>query len=187
MDQTIQTIIKKIIKRATDLYLKDRSILNIDNEPFDNEYFNKKTGVFIELVDNGETVAAFGNVIPELSLLNNLIFVLISTIESLDEEYMEKLKNNELTIKIWTVNSHLNLKNKSEREKIHGISSGKPGIIINKNDEQTYCYLPSIWKETSDPIYILENLSLNANLNKDDWKENDIDLITFQSDVTIIN
>lgn len=187
MDQKIQTIIKKIVKRAIDLYLKDKSILDIDNEPFDNGYFNKKIGIFIEIVDNNETILSFGNVQPELKILNNLIFVLISTIESLDEQYLEKLKNNELTIKIWIINDYSNLKNKSEREKIHGISFNKPGIIIAKNDKNTYCYLPTIWKETSDPIYILENLSLNANLNKDAWKENGIDLIVFYPEVMTIN
>jgi len=187
MDQNIQIIIKKIVKRAIDLYLKDKSILDIDNEPFDNEYFDKKIGVFIEIVDNDETILSLGNVEPELKILNNLIFVLISTIKYLDEQYVEKLKNNELTIKIWTINDYTNLKNKSEREKIHGISSDKPGIVITKNDKNTYCYLPSIWKETSDPIYILEKLSLNANLDKDTWKENDVDLIVFYPEVTIIN
>ncbi|MDD3808633.1 MAG: hypothetical protein PHG49_04015, partial [Candidatus Pacebacteria bacterium] len=93
-------IIKKIVKRAIDLYLKDKSILDIDNEPFDNEYFDKKIGVFIEIIDNNETILSLGNVEPELKILNNLIFVLISTIKYLDEQYVEKLKNNELTIKI---------------------------------------------------------------------------------------
>ncbi|MDD3156398.1 MAG: hypothetical protein PHP14_03270, partial [Candidatus Pacebacteria bacterium] len=94
MDQNIQIIIKKIVKRAIDLYLKDKSILDIDNEPFDNEYFDKKIGVFIEIVDNDETILSLGNVEPELKILNNLIFVLISTIKYLDEQYVEKLKNN---------------------------------------------------------------------------------------------
>ena len=62
----------------------------------------------------------------------------------------------------------MNLKDQTEREKIYNISINKPAILINKDNTNYYCYLPSIWKEQNDPIYILENLAINANLNKDE-------------------
>jgi AMMECR1 domain-containing protein len=79
------------------------------------------------------------------------------------------------------------LKGQTEREKVYGISVNKPAILINKNDLNTYCYLPSIWKDQSDAIYILENLAINANLEKDDWKNNDLNLITFKPTLVTIN
>jgi len=100
MNSNIETIIKKVVKRAIDLYLNQNSILNIDNEPFDNEFFNTKLGIFVELANNEDTVIALGNISSELTVLDNIIFVLINTIKSLDEEYIEKLRNNELKIRV---------------------------------------------------------------------------------------
>ncbi len=187
MNSNIETIIKKVVKRAIDLYLNQNSILNIDNEPFDNEFFNTKLGIFVELADSEDTVIALGNISSELTVLDNIIFVLINTIKSLDEEYIEKLRNNELKIRVWFVDEYLNLKNKDEREKVYGVSINKPAIMINKNDVNTYCYLPSVWEEQSDAIYILENLAINAGLDKNAWKENEIDLITFKPNLIEIN
>lgn len=187
MNSNIETIIKKVVKRAIDLYLNQNSILNIDNEPFDNEFFNTKLGIFVELADSEDTIIALGNISSELTVLDNIIFVLINTIKSLDEEYIEKLRNNELKIRVWFVDEYLNLKNKDEREKVYGVSINKPAIMINKNDVNAYCYLPSVWEEQSDAIYILENLAINAGLDKDTWKENEIDLITFKPNLIEIN
>ena len=187
MDPNIEIIIKKVAKRAIDLYTQQNSILDIDNEPFDNDFFNSKPGVFVEIVDETETVIALGNIKSELNILDNVIFVLINTVKNLDEEYIGKLKNNELKVKIWLVNEYVNLKNQTEREKVYGVSVNKPAIIINKNDINTYCYLPSVWEDQSDAIYILENLAINADLDKDAWKENEIDLITFKPTLITIN
>lgn len=187
MEPAIETIIKKVAKRAIDLFINENVILNIDNEPFDNKYLSSKFGVFIEIADQEETITALGNIENNITILDNIIFVLINVIKTLDTEYLEKLKNNQLTIRIWIVESYINLKGQTEREKVYGISVNKPAILINKNDTNTYCYLPSIWKDQSDAIYILENLAINANLEKDDWKNNDLDLITFKPTLITIN
>jgi AMMECR1 domain-containing protein len=92
-----------------------------------------------------------------------------------------------LTIKIWIVESYINLKGKSETEKLYGVSINKPGILINKDNINFYCYLPSVWSEQNDAVYILENLAENANLSKDAWKNSNLDLITFKSNPIIIN
>lgn len=179
MDTTIENILKKVVKRALDLYLNSNTILNIDNESFDNEFLKNKFGVFIEIVDQNESIAALGNIENDINILDNIIFVLINTIKTLDTENIEKLKNNQLNIRLWIVESYTNLKNQTEREKTYSISANKPAILINKNNTNYYCYLPSIWEEQNDPIYILENLALNAGLDKDEWKNINLDLIIF--------
>jgi AMMECR1 domain-containing protein len=97
------------------------------------------------------------------------------------------LQNNKLTVKIWIVDSYINLKGKTENEKLYGVSINKPGILINKDNLNFYCYLPSVWNEQNDAVYILENLAENAKLNKDAWKDSNLDLITFKSNPLIIN
>jgi AMMECR1 domain-containing protein len=105
----------------------------------------------------------------------------------LPAEYIEKLQNNSLNIRIWIVENYNNIKGLSDNEKLYNISANKPAILINKNNTNSFCYLPIIWKDESDPIYILENLAISAELNKDDWKDKDIDLITFNPQAIAIN
>ena len=100
MTLEIENIIKKVVKRAIDLYLNNNTILNIDNESFDNQFLNNKFGIFVEIIDQNESITALGNIENDVKILDNLIFVLINTIKTLDLENLEKLKNNQLTIKI---------------------------------------------------------------------------------------
>ena len=187
MDIQIETIIKKVAKRAIDLYLQNNSILNIDKEVFQDDFFNNKFGVFIEISDSESSITSLGNIENDVTILDNIIYVLINTIKTLAPEDIDRLKNNELTIKIWIVESFINLKGKSETEKLYGVSINKPGILINKDNINFYCYLPSVWNEQNDAVYILENLSENANLSKDAWKDSNLDLITFKSNPITIN
>ncbi len=187
MDIQIETIIKKVVKRAIDLFIQDNSILNIDKEVFQDDFFNNKFGVFIEITDSESSITSLGNIESDVPILDNIIYVLINVIKTLDPEEFERLKNNELTIKIWIVDSFINLKGKTETEKLYGVSVNKPGILINKDNINFYCYLPSVWDEQNDAVYILENLAENANLPKDAWKDSNLDLITFKSVPLIIN
>jgi len=187
MDINIETIIKKITKRAIDLFINQGMILNVDNNSFQNDYFNNKFGIFVEIADQNQLISAFGNIESDVNVLENLIFVLINTLKSLPAEYIEKLQNNSLNIRIWIVENYNNIKGLSDNEKLYNISANKPAILINKNNTNSFCYLPIIWKDESDPIYILENLAISAELNKDDWKDKDIDLITFNPQAIAIN
>lgn len=187
MDINLETIIKKITTRAIDLFVNQGVILDVDKNSYQNEYFDNRFGIFVEIAEQNELISAFGNITSEVSLLDNLIFVLVNTLKSLPDEYIEKLKTNSLNIRIWIVESYTNIKGLSDNEKIYNISANKPAILINQNDTHSFCYLPIIWKEESDPIYILENLAVSAELNKDDWKNKDIDLITFNPRSIVIN
>ena len=187
MNNDIETIIKKIAKRTIDLFTNQGAILNIDNGSFQNDYFNNKFGIFVEIADHYELISAFGNIESDVNILENLIFVLVNTMKALPVEYIEKLKNHSLNIRVWVVESYDNIKGLSDNEKIYNISAQKPAILINKNDTNSFCYLPIIWKDESDPIYILENLAISAGLNKDDWKNQSIDLIVFNPQAIIIN
>ncbi|MFA5230053.1 MAG: hypothetical protein WC422_01195 [Candidatus Paceibacterota bacterium] len=100
MDINIETIIKKITKRAIDLFINQGMILNVDNNSFQNDYFNNKFGIFVEIADQNQLISAFGNIESDVNVLENLIFVLINTLKSLPAEYIEKLQNNSLNIRI---------------------------------------------------------------------------------------
>jgi hypothetical protein len=100
MDIQIETIIKKVAKRAIDLYLQNNSILNIDKEVFQDDFFNNKFGVFIEISDSESSITSLGNIENDVTILDNIIYVLINTIKTLAPEDIDRLKNNELTIKI---------------------------------------------------------------------------------------
>jgi hypothetical protein len=100
MELQIETIIKKVAKRAIDLFVQTNSILNIDKEVFQDDFFNNKFGVFIEITDSNSSITSLGNIENDIPILDNIIYVLINTIKTLSEEDFEKLKNNVLTIKI---------------------------------------------------------------------------------------
>ncbi len=187
MDENTINIIKKVTKRAIDLFINQGVILDIDISTYANNYFNNKFGVFVEVTDKDELISAFGNIESDTHLIQNIIFVLVSTMKSLPDEYIQKLQDNLLNIRVWIVEGYTNIKGLSENEKIYNISANKPAILINKNDTNSFCYLPTIWKDESDPIYILENLAINAELDKDAWKNPSIDLITFDPQSIIIN
>jgi hypothetical protein len=100
MDIQIETIIKKVTKRAIDLFLESNSILNIDKEVLNSDYFNNKFGVFIEITDPEASITSLGNIENDIPILDNIIYVLINTIKTLNENDLLRLKNNELTVKI---------------------------------------------------------------------------------------
>lgn len=187
MDINIINLLKKVAKRAIDLFVTQGTILDIDTSNYPNDYFKNRFGIFIEITEQDELISAFGNIESDTNLVENLIFVLVNTMKSLPEEYLQKLQNNLLSIRIWIVEDYTNIKGLSDNEKIYNISANKPAILINKDNVNSFCYLPTIWKDESDPIYILENLAISANLDKDDWKNKDIDLITFNPKDIIVN
>jgi hypothetical protein len=80
--------------------LENNSILNIDQETYQSEYFNNKFGVFIEITDSESSITSLGNIENDMPILDNIIYVLINTIKTLDETDLQRLQNNKLTVKI---------------------------------------------------------------------------------------
>ena len=100
IDQFTEKQIKTIAKRAADLFLNSKEMLTIDADFFENRFFQSQKGVFIEIGTDKETISSLGNLKAGTNLLENISFVVFHTLASLDEEALEKLKQNEYHLRV---------------------------------------------------------------------------------------
>ncbi len=186
IDQFTEKQIKTIAKRAADLFLNSKEMLTIDADFFENRFFQSQKGVFIEIGTDKETISSLGNLKAGTNLLENISFVVFHTLASLDEEALEKLKQNEYHLRVWIIEDFEQVNQFDTERFFDKLIIQRPGIIINHDKDNSYCFLPKVWSEIFDPSTIMEKLAEHAGLNNEDWKDPENTIIIFKSTPLLI-
>lgn len=80
-----------------------------------------------------------------------------------------------MTVEISLLTVPEKIKAKSEKEIINFLAREKPGVIL-KNGYQSATFLPQVWEKVPDPVNFLQELSLKAGMDENDWKKSEISI-----------
>lgn len=181
IDQYSEQQLRSIIKRALDLYYQSKEMLAIDGDFFENRLFQSQKGVFVEIGTDNETISSLGNLYSDTNLLENISFVLFNVLQNISDENITRLQNKELHLRIWIVDSHEKINQFDTERFFDKLIIDRPGIIINENKENSFCFLPKIWDKIYDPAIVMSMLSKEAHIDDDDWKDPQHTITLFKS------
>ena len=134
--------------------------------------FSEKKACFVTLTKNRELRGCIGSLQPRQELWKDVVD---NAIHSAFNDYRfipvneNELKKIKIEISVLTTQKKLRFKNESDL--LRKINKNR-GIILQKNGSQS-TFLPQVWEQIKDKKEFLEQLSLKAGLNKDDWKNSD--------------
>lgn len=145
------------------------------------EKYKEKKACFVTLTENGELRGCIGCLEARQELWKdvqeNAIHAAFhdSRFFSLNKEELDNIK-----IEISVLSKPKKLEFKNQEELMNNINKDM-GIILKK-EHHSATFLPQVWKEISEKTIFLEHLSIKAGLNKDAWRESDIEIWHYSVD-----
>lgn len=185
MTQEEKQYLLEISRRTLEKYLKEKSILVLEEDSLKFPLLKEKRGVFVTLTKNGELRGCIGNLTADKPVYQAIIENSLAS--ALFDPRFPSLENDELkdiTIEI-SILSELNPlpSFKDAIELIKYLEKKKPGIVIKKGANEA-TFLPQVWEELKTPEEFLSQLCLKAGLEPYAWKK--LDLTMFEYEVVKI-
>lgn len=168
-------------RRTLEKYLKEKSILAIEEDNLALPILQEKRGVFITIFKNGQLRGCIGNLRGDkpvfLSVIENTLAAALfdPRFPPLEEK---ELKDIKIEISLISQLKPLTL-TKDINQLIKYLKKKKPGLVIKKNlNEATF--LPQVWKELKEPEEFLSHLCLKAGLGAEAWKFPGIEITEYE-------
>jgi len=139
--------------------------------------FSKKQACFVTLTINKQLRGCIGSLIARQELWKDVQENSLNASFSDPRFYpltKEELKKVKIEVSVLSIPKKLEFKD--EKDLLEKINN-KMGIILKK-DYHTATFLPQVWEQLPDKIDFLGQLSLKAGLNKDAWKNSEIEYYT---------
>ena len=146
----------------------------------DDALFDEPGGVFVTLKLAGNLRGCIGNIEPVRSIKEGVAANVVSAafhdtrFAPLSQEEFELV---DISISILTEPEPLVY---SDAEDLCGrLQKGVDGVIL-RCGHRSSTFLPQVWEQLPDVELFLSHLSLKAGMSKDAWKNEDIDILTYQ-------
>ena len=144
------------------------------------EKYSKKQACFVTLTEYGGLRGCIGSLEPVQELWKDVIQNAVHA--GFNDYRFPKLEKHELDnikieLSVLTIPKKLEYKN--EEDLLKKVNK-KMGIILTKN-RRSATFLPQVWEQLPDKIEFLENLCMKAGLDKDDWKDADMECYEVES------
>jgi len=154
-----------------------------DTQEYQEEIFNKETGVFVTLKEYNKLRGCIGNIEGNdkvyLSIVDNAIAAAF-----FDPRFppitLEELSGIELEVSVLTKPRRFNYE--AIDELLTHLDTEKPGVVI-EHDGFTATYLPSVWQELPKVNDFLTSLCLKAGLPQDIWQNEKITVKTYKATI----
>lgn len=140
---------------------------------FEDEIFKQDRGVFVTLEIEGNLRGCIGNIEPRYPLWEA---VKRNAHEAAfgDPRFpaltADEFKNLDIEISVLTV---------PEKSNVDKIRPGTDGVVIQQGVYKA-TYLPQVWEDIPDKDKFLSSLCLKAGLGPDTWKEEEIEVFTYE-------
>ena len=174
-------ILKREVFNAINTPLTHNQPLSVDYQQYKG-WLNKVNSCFVTLIKDDELRSCMGS----LSTHNPLI---VNLHQNAYSAAFEDPRFPALTLDEWphiyleiSILSDLKPFNvNSENELIHGLKQGIHGLVLK--DEQLHAtFLPSVWKNISEPEKFIKTLKLKAGLPMNYWS-NDIKWYVYETEI----
>ena len=171
-----------VVKYVRD-YIKSQFDSDISPQNPDFDLMDEKRGVFVTLRKGDSLRGCIGLPYPDFKLKNALERAAEGAI---DDPRFQRLRSDELdrvTIEVTILTEPKEIKFEDEKELKENIKLGKHGLII-KSGFKEGLLLPQVPIEQGwDVEQYLQNLCLKASLDINKWKENDVEISSFQGQI----
>jgi AmmeMemoRadiSam system protein A len=142
--------------------------------------FSEKRGTFVTLTIDGGLRGCIGHITPQESLLEGIKVNAINAafrdprFRPLSRKEWERVK---IEISILTAPKALTYSNAEDL--LDKLRPGIDGVIIKKGFHQA-TFLPQVWEQLPDKKEFLNHLCMKAGLEKDAWKQEKLEVSTYQ-------
>jgi len=142
--------------------------------------FNERRGTFVTLTIDGRLRGCIGHIIPQESLIEGIrVNALNAAFQDprfppLSKKEWEKVK---IEISILTEPKPMPYVNADDL--MRKLRNGIDGVIIKKGYRQA-TFLPQVWEQLPNKQEFLTHLCLKAGMDPDAWKEEKIEVSTYQ-------
>jgi len=156
----------KLARRAIEDFLNERKT---EAGPEIVEKFGEEQACFVTITEKGMLRGCIGSLLPSQPLYEDVIENAVHAgfhdyrFNPLSEKELEKIK---IEVSVLSVPKKLEYK---DAEDLLRKINNKMGIVL-KNKGCSATFLPQVWEQIPDKIEFLEELSMKAGLDKDDWK-----------------
>ncbi|MGC8880739.1 MAG: AmmeMemoRadiSam system protein A [Minisyncoccia bacterium] len=167
-------------RRTLEKYLKEKSILAVDEDSLSFPILKEKKGIFITLLKNNKLRGCIGNLRGDKPVYQAIIENTLAA--ALFDPRFSPLEENELKdlkIEISLLSELKPLPYTQEKELLKYLKKKKPGIVIKKNLKEA-TFLPQVWKELKDPEEFLSQVCLKAGLSAEAWKKRGIEIFEYE-------
>ncbi len=142
--------------------------------------FSEKRGTFVTLTIDGCLRGCIGHIIPQESLIEGIRVNAINAafrdprFRPLSKKEWEKVK-----IEISILTDPKPLAYTDAEDLLKKLRPGIDGVIIKKGFHQA-TFLPQVWEQLPDKKEFLAHLCLKAGLGMDAWKNEELEVLTYQ-------
>lgn len=151
-----------------------------EKEPV-SDIYHEKRGTFVTLTTGGNLRGCIGHIIPQESLIEGIRINAINAafrdprFPGLDKREWPRVK---IEISILTEPQPLSYTDADDLlQKLH---QGMDGVILKKGYRQA-TFLPQVWEQLPDKKEFLTHLCLKAGLDASAWKNEKLDVSTYQA------
>lgn len=175
---------KLLLKLARDKITSifdDEGIVDTDKDSL-APIVKKRQGCFVTLTLKEELRGCIGTILPHAPLYEGVL----SNAEAAafnDPRFAPLTKNEfenpefNIEISVLTVPFRVHYKTIDELKDI--VHKNKDGIILRRDTYES-TFLPQVWKQVPDFEEFFSSLSLKAGMDKDDWKEDNVEIYNYQ-------
>ncbi len=171
----------KLSRRTLEKYLKEKSILSIDEEDLKYPILKEKRGVFVTLLKNGELRGCIGNLMADKPVYQAIIENTLAAalfdprFPPVEEEELKDIK-----IEISLLSNLQPVKEFKDLDSLFSyLKKRKPGLFIQKNSKGA-TFLPQVWEDLKNPEEFLSHLCLKAGLKEDSYKDKNLIMLEYQ-------
>ena len=146
----------------------------------DTKDFKQKSGTFVTLYKNNNLRGCIGSILPvesaKKSIKNNAINAGFND-PRFSSLTLDELNN--INIEISILSKPENLEYIDGKDLLSKIRPNIDGLIIKKGVNSA-TFLPQVWEQLPLPQDFLSHLCLKANLNKNEWENGKLEVMTYQ-------
>jgi len=177
MDKTEQRRLLSLARKVTENELLSAGH---DLSVYQVEPFQKRNGVFVTLLKNGQLRGCIGRIETGETLYRNVIELARSA--AFEDHRFDQLTDRELDmlqIEISILTEPREVAGASSVEKVMKVRPGKDGVVLSANGRRA-TFLPQVWDTLPIREDFISDLCRKAGLPRDYWKKNPITLSTYQ-------
>lgn len=177
MDKKRQKDLLNLSRKVLENELLDR---RNDLEIYDIDPFQHPNGLFVTLKKKGKLRGCIGRIESELSLFQNVID--LSKAAAFEDQRFNKVTRKELdqiVIEISILTIPEEVEGISSYDKIRKIRPKTDGVVLSAGGRHA-TYLPQVWDSIPIREDFISDLCQKAGLQKDYWKNNMINISTYQ-------
>ncbi len=173
---------KKLLTLARTVLENELYDIHNNLEAFNIDALQQENGVFVTLLKNDTLRGCIGRIESDLSLYQNVID--LSKAAAFNDHRFEKVTAKELekiTIEISILSIPKAVKGISSFEKIMKLKPKKDGVVLSAEGKKA-TFLPQVWDSLAIREDFISDLCRKAGLSRDYWKNNLVEISTYQVD-----